>query len=45
LSVPIQRPNQLPLGVQIIAAPYKEAWILRTAAVLEEKGILSTPVV
>ena len=35
LSVPIQRPNSLPLGVQLIAAPYNEALILRVAAVLE----------
>jgi len=41
LSVPIQRPNSLPLGVQIIAAPYNEALILRVAAVLETQGIVS----
>uniref|UniRef100_A0A2P0ZGB1 Biuret hydrolase n=1 Tax=[Tolypothrix] sp. PCC 7415 TaxID=373957 RepID=A0A2P0ZGB1_9CYAN len=39
LSVPIQRPNALPLGVQLIAAPYNEALILKVAAVLEAKGI------
>ncbi|TVP59687.1 MAG: AtzE family amidohydrolase, partial [Nodularia sp. (in: Bacteria)] len=38
LSVPIHRPNALPLGVQIIAAPYNEALILRVAAVLESQG-------
>ncbi len=42
LSVPIQCPNSLPLGVQIIAAPYNEALILRVAAVLESQGIVST---
>lgn len=41
LSVPIQRPNALPLGVQLIAAPYNESLILRVAAVLESKGIVS----
>ncbi|MGB5961684.1 MAG: AtzE family amidohydrolase [Coleofasciculaceae cyanobacterium] len=41
LSVPIHRPNALPLGVQIIAAPYNEALILRVAAVLESQGIIS----
>ncbi|MEH1938781.1 MAG: AtzE family amidohydrolase [Nostoc sp.] len=41
LSVPIQRPNALPLGVQLIAAPYNEALILRVAAALEAKGIVS----
>lgn len=45
LSVPIQRSNALPLGVQIIAAPYKEALILRAAAVLEEQGIVSAPII
>jgi AtzE family amidohydrolase len=45
LSVPIQRPNSLPLGVQIIAAPYNEALILRAAALLEAQGIVSAPTV
>ncbi len=45
LSVPIQRPNALPLGVQLIAAPYNEALILQVAAVLEANGIISSPVV
>ncbi|MGH2412359.1 MAG: AtzE family amidohydrolase [Microcystaceae cyanobacterium] len=37
LSFPIQRPYQLPLGVQIIAAPYQESLILRIAQVLEKQ--------
>jgi AtzE family amidohydrolase len=45
ISVPIQRPDHLPLGVQIIAAPYNEALILRVAALLESMGIVSAPVV
>ncbi len=45
LSVPIQRPGALPLGVQIIAAPYNEVLILRVAAVLEAQGIVSAPIV
>ncbi|MBD2413904.1 amidase [Nostoc calcicola FACHB-389] len=45
LSVPIQIPNALPLGVQLIAAPYNEALILRVAAALEAKGIVSAPVI
>ncbi|MBP5976404.1 AtzE family amidohydrolase [Brasilonema sp. CT11] len=40
LSVPIVRPNALPLGIQLIAAPYNEALILRVASVLEAKGVL-----
>jgi amidase/aspartyl-tRNA(Asn)/glutamyl-tRNA(Gln) amidotransferase subunit A len=45
LSVPIHRPGYLPLGAQIIAAPYNEALILRVAAELETQGIVSAPVV
>lgn len=41
LCVPVQRPGTLPLGVQIIGAPYSEAVILRVAAVLESQGIIS----
>ncbi|WP_416671246.1 AtzE family amidohydrolase [Egbenema bharatensis] len=44
VSVPIQRPNALPLGVQIIAAPYREAWVLRAAAHLEAQGIVAASV-
>jgi aspartyl-tRNA(Asn)/glutamyl-tRNA(Gln) amidotransferase subunit A len=45
LSVPIQRLNALPLGVQLIAAPYNEALILRVAAALEAKGVVAAIVV
>jgi aspartyl-tRNA(Asn)/glutamyl-tRNA(Gln) amidotransferase subunit A len=45
LSVPIMRPHALPLGVQLIAAPYNEALIFRVAGVLEAQGIVSAPVV
>lgn len=41
LCVPIQRPGGLPLGVQIVGAPYSEAVILRVAAALESQGIVS----
>ena len=41
LCVPVQRPGALPLGVQIVGAPYSEAVILRVAAVLEAQGIVS----
>jgi AtzE family amidohydrolase len=44
LSVPVYRAGALPVGVQIIAAPYNESLILRTAAVLEAQGIVKTPV-
>ncbi|MBD2022377.1 AtzE family amidohydrolase [Leptolyngbya sp. FACHB-36] len=44
ISVPVQRPGQLPLGVQLIAAPYQEAFVLRVAAYLEAQGVVSAPV-
>jgi AtzE family amidohydrolase len=44
LSVPIQGPNSLPLGVQLIAAPYNEALILRVASFLESQGVISVKV-
>ncbi|GBF79865.1 AtzE family amidohydrolase [Aphanothece sacrum] len=36
LSFPILRDNKLPLGVQLIAAPYEEAKILQVATFLEK---------
>jgi aspartyl-tRNA(Asn)/glutamyl-tRNA(Gln) amidotransferase subunit A len=45
LSVPIQRPNALPLGVQLIAAPDNEGMILQVAGVLEAMGVVSAKVV
>jgi len=44
LSVPLCRPNALPVGVQIIAAPYQEELILRAGAALEARGVISAPV-
>lgn len=44
LSVPIQRPNALPLGVQLVATPYNEALILRVAAVLEARGVITSSI-
>lgn len=41
LSVPIQQPNALPLGVQLISAPYNEAIIIQVAAALEAIGVVS----
>ncbi|MBD1876141.1 AtzE family amidohydrolase [Nodosilinea sp. FACHB-131] len=39
LSVPIHRPGQLPVGIQLIAAPYQEANLFRVAAWLESEGM------
>jgi len=44
LSVPIQQTNGLPLGVQMIAAPYQETLILRAAALLESQGTVTASV-
>jgi AtzE family amidohydrolase len=43
LSVPIQRPGALPLGVQLIAAPYREDVVLRAGAALEAAGVCAAP--
>jgi AtzE family amidohydrolase len=41
---PLHRPGRLPIGVQIIAAPWQEAKALRIAAALETAGVASAPV-
>jgi Asp-tRNA(Asn)/Glu-tRNA(Gln) amidotransferase A subunit family amidase len=38
LSVPSHRPGHLPVGIQLIAAPYQEAKLFRVAARLESVG-------
>jgi aspartyl-tRNA(Asn)/glutamyl-tRNA(Gln) amidotransferase subunit A len=45
VSVPIHRPGQLPLGVQVIAAPYRESLLLQVANFLESQAVVSAPVV
>ncbi|MBC7970579.1 MAG: AtzE family amidohydrolase [Verrucomicrobia bacterium] len=44
VTVPVQHPGALPIGVQVIAAPYNEALALRVAAFLESKGVVAAPV-
>ena len=44
VAVPVQCPGGLPIGVQIIAAPYNEGLALRVAAFLESKGAVAAPV-
>jgi AtzE family amidohydrolase len=39
VSVPVFEPGSMPMGVQVIGAPYKEAAVLRTAWQLEQMGI------
>jgi amidase/aspartyl-tRNA(Asn)/glutamyl-tRNA(Gln) amidotransferase subunit A len=44
ISVPVFDPGSLPLGVQVIGAPYREASILRVAWQLEQMGVASAPI-
>jgi aspartyl-tRNA(Asn)/glutamyl-tRNA(Gln) amidotransferase subunit A len=37
LSVPVHRPGQLPVGLQLVAAPYQEAKLFRVAAWLQQR--------
>ena len=39
VNVPVLEPGRLPLGVQLIGAPYREADLLRAALALESAGI------
>ena len=44
LVVPVHRPGALPVGVQLIAAPWREDVLFRAAAHLETLGVASAPV-
>jgi AtzE family amidohydrolase len=44
LSVPVGRAGAMPLGVQIIGAPFFEAHVLRVGALLEAKGVAAAAV-
>jgi amidase/aspartyl-tRNA(Asn)/glutamyl-tRNA(Gln) amidotransferase subunit A len=41
---PVRRAGSLPIGVQIIAAPWREDHALRVAAALEAAGVASAPI-
>lgn len=43
-TVPLQTASGLPIGLQLIAAPFQEANCLRAARVLEQMGIASAPI-
>ncbi len=45
VSVPVAGSEPMPLGVQVIGAPYAEKNVLRVAAALEAMGVASAPVV
>ncbi|HEY3189184.1 MAG TPA: AtzE family amidohydrolase [Solirubrobacteraceae bacterium] len=44
LTVPVHRPGALPLGVQLVAAPFVEATLFRVARRLEADGLAFAPV-
>jgi AtzE family amidohydrolase len=44
ISVPVTAPGALPLGVQLVAAPFRETSLFRVAAHLEAAGVVSAPV-
>jgi Asp-tRNA(Asn)/Glu-tRNA(Gln) amidotransferase A subunit family amidase len=39
VAAPLRKPGELPIGVQIIAAPWREADALRIAWALERDGV------
>jgi AtzE family amidohydrolase len=44
VAVPVQRKGALPIGVQIVAPPWREAIALRVALALEKAGVVSAPI-
>ena len=44
VAAPIAQAEKLPLGIQIIAAPWREALALRAAYALEQEGIAAAPI-
>lgn len=44
VTVPLRTASGLPIGVQLIAAPFQEARCLRAARALEQMGIAAAPV-
>jgi len=43
MSVPLAAPGVLPLGIQLVAAPFGEPMLFRVAAHLERDGLVSAP--
>lgn len=44
MSAPIVEPSSLPLGIQLVAAPFREESLFRVAARLETDGVVAAPV-
>jgi Asp-tRNA(Asn)/Glu-tRNA(Gln) amidotransferase A subunit family amidase len=45
VSVPVAGGGLLPVGVQLVAAPWQEAGLFRVAAALERDGIIAARIV
>jgi AtzE family amidohydrolase len=45
ISVPVARATGLPLGVQLVGAPFRESTLLRVAAYLERQGVIAARIV
>ncbi len=43
VAVPVHRVGQMPIGVQVIAPPWREADAMRVAAFLEREGVVQAP--
>jgi 1-carboxybiuret hydrolase len=44
VAAPVAEPGPLPLGVQIVAAPWREDLVLRVAAAAQALGVLASPI-
>jgi AtzE family amidohydrolase len=44
LAAPVHFARRMPLGVQLIAAPFQEAKLFKVARLLESHGVISSPV-
>jgi AtzE family amidohydrolase len=44
ITVPLARRSGLPLGVQLVGAPFLESFLLRTAHYLESAGVVAAPI-
>ena len=44
VTVPVHFPGKLPIGVQLIGAPYQESNLLRVAWELQNAGVVSAPI-
>ena len=45
VAAPVGKVDGMPIGMQIIAAPWREALCLRVARELEKRGFVAEPIV